>query len=58
MKKQNSKKLFLNKKAVSVLRANEMAALKGGAGITIKTISGVLCDLVTTSFLVCTNANR
>ena len=31
MKQQNSKKLLLNKKTVSVLKANEMTLLKGGA---------------------------
>lgn len=31
MKQQNSKKLFLNKKTVSVLKANEMTQVKGGA---------------------------
>jgi hypothetical protein len=57
MKKQNSKKLFLNKKMVSVLRANEMAALKGGLGanegIQSRTISCFICDWVTKSFIIC-----
>jgi hypothetical protein len=56
MKQQNSKKLFLNKKTVSVLKANEMNAIKGGAGGPIapsRTISCFICDWVTTSFIVC-----
>lgn len=56
MKQQHSKKLFLNKKAVSILRANEMAALKGGiaaAGTPSRTISCFICDWVTTSFIIC-----
>jgi hypothetical protein len=35
MKKQNSKKLILNKKTVSVLQASEQAMLKGGALVAI-----------------------
>lgn len=55
MKKQNSKKLFLNKKAVSVLKANEMNAVKGGAGdiAPSRTISCFVCDWVTKSFIIC-----
>jgi hypothetical protein len=35
MKKQNSKKLLLNKQTVSVLKSKEMTMVKGGLGITI-----------------------
>lgn len=35
MKQNQTKKLVLNKKTVSVLQANEMVAVKGGALITI-----------------------
>ncbi len=35
MKKQNSKKLVLNKKTVSVLQANELAMVKGGAIVAV-----------------------
>jgi natural product precursor len=44
MKKNQTKKLNLNKKAVSVLHASEMAAVKGGlVAITRQSDSFVAC---------------
>lgn len=56
MKKQNSKKLFLNKKTVSLLQANEQALVKGGAivvgGPIQLTGSRVICG-PSDSFVAC-----
>lgn len=45
MKQNQTKKLVLNKKTVSVLQSNEMAAIKGGAlvAITKQSDSFVAC---------------
>lgn len=56
MKRQNSKKLVLNKKTVSVLQASEQAMLKGGALVAVPagplTGSRIICG-PSDSFVAC-----
>lgn len=54
MKQNQTKKLVLNKKTVSVLQANEMANVKGGAGDTaVVGALGGITNPRTDSFVAC-----
>jgi NAD-dependent dihydropyrimidine dehydrogenase PreA subunit len=52
MQNGKSKKLVLNKKTVSVLQSNEMAALKGGAALPGLDTSRIICG-PSDSFVAC-----
>jgi natural product precursor len=53
MKQKQTKKLTLNKKTVSVLQENEMAAVKGGAGDTLLSALGGITNPQSDSFIQC-----
>lgn len=53
MKQNQTKRLVLNKKTVSVLQANKMASLKGGAGDTVLGAFGGITKPQSDSFIQC-----
>jgi hypothetical protein len=53
MKQNQTKKLALNKKTVSVLQTNEMAAVRGGAGDTLLSALGGITNPQSDSFIQC-----